>query len=210
MLADFLAATATPTPMPAAVHDAYDWWSDIWLPAVVGFGSVFIAFVAVRVARRSNRLASAATKAAERSNAIAKRSLAHEEQQAKRARDESKIEERRDYAKRFLGAIDLLADELAADPSSWDTPVGSSKGISNSLKLFGPLIMEAVALGYDNFPEEKSMALLKEASGAPYPISHIQRARAAVRAIVTFWTKDPESVNWTVESFTRIFRQGLN
>lgn len=39
------------------MHDTYDWFTDIWLPALVGVGLIAVGLIAARVARQSNNLA---------------------------------------------------------------------------------------------------------------------------------------------------------
>ncbi len=145
MLADFLAATATSPPTPAVVHDAYDWWSDIWLPAIVGAGSIAAAAAAVFIARRSNKFAAVstraaerATEAAERANQLAAQALEHEQEQANRTAEIVEAERRSRFADRVTARFDLFLTEREHETDDY----------SRHVPEIGTLALESIASGW--------------------------------------------------------------
>lgn len=195
MLADLIAATTPPTaPGP---HDAYDWWSDIWLPAVVGLGSLAIAGVAVRVATRSNRLAAAATEAATKSNAIAERAVQADQARADEARAESQRQERRRLGDRYLVHLDELSAEMHSDPTLWERPLEEID--DNALFRMSPVIFEATARGWSDFPSSVAVELVRSAAKAGGGTRRTQLARNAAHTIVNFWIEDPATSDGMIE-----------
>lgn len=195
MLADLIAATATPAPLPANAHDAYDWWSDIWLPALVGVGSIAAAGVAIMVAARSNRLARAATKAAERSNAIARRALEHEQRQAKEAEARLERDRRAAFSDRVLARFDTFVDQLERrDPEA-----------RRSLADIGALNMEVVENGWPELQlnDWAGWVLdIEPTEGRDRGIK-IRRLRHALHAVMSAWVREPAAVGTAAEHFEK-------
>lgn len=179
-------ATPTPSPSPSSTHDAYDWWSDIWLPLLVGAGSVFIAAVAVRLASRSNRLAAAATQAAERSNAIAKRAIELEDKRAQRAQEREDRLERQAFADRYLRGVQEVVDELAADPHWWDR---ARPDPSPQLGRLSALRYEAIVLRYFDFPGAEAMDFIQVAGSAHVGHGIVMSAYSYAHALVNKWAR---------------------
>lgn len=198
MLADLAAATTLTA--PATGHDAYQWFSDIWLPAGVGVGSLLIAGIAVAVAARSNRLARAATRAAERSNAIAKRTLVHEERQAARAGEIEALNGRREYAARWLLVIDALIEDARRDPSYWTRPIEEAD--LTSMARVGPMLMEGSARWYHDFPNNETVQMVKNAAKAGGDDLRLLHAKTNAHALVDFWAQDPDRNKWAVAYYT--------
>ena len=51
-------ATSTPGVSPAPAHDAFEWWAQIWIPALLGVATVGVSVVALWVSHRASVLAS--------------------------------------------------------------------------------------------------------------------------------------------------------
>lgn len=198
MLADLIAASTAPTaPGP---HDAYDWWSDIWLPALVGVGSIAVAAVAIVIAHRSNRLAHAATKAAERSNAIARR--ASDDERKRRIREEKNEAraERQAFADRWMIPLRKLADQLENDPGFWSTPHPST---NSWLREAGPLMMEQGPRGYNDFPDEMAVSVIQRAGSASLGPTIVVQAFSSANALVQAWVHDPAGVKFWIDYYDK-------
>ncbi len=206
MLDDFIAsATATPTPIPLSAHDAYDWWSDIWLPGVIGVGSVGAAAVAVFISWRSNRLTLASTQAAERasaaaeaSNELARASLEHERSQAKASAEQAEEERRQRFADRVLPHVDALCEayEHGADAIPHIRAVGTSalEGVANRW----------LELDLNKWTSWASGVRLAD------PEDHARYhsdVRQAIHTMMAAWVRDPDLLAGNVAFFKKRFKE---
>lgn len=197
MLADLIAASATPTPMPASAHDPYDWWSDIWLPGLVGFGSVAAAAAAVLVAWRSNRVAQRATAAAERSNELAHQALAHERAQAKLTAERVEAEARTRFAERVNARFEsfYLLQESEADAD-------------REVAEISTLTFEAIANGWSDLKLTEWVQFSMRA--VPTHIEerrdYFDDHRTALRTIMAAWVRNPADLNSDRDYFMEALR----
>lgn len=207
MLDDFIAsATATPTPMPFSPHDAYDWWSDIWLPALVGFGSVGAAAAAVIVAWRSARVAETsaeaaqrATAAAERSNELTHQALTHEREQAKLAAERVEAEARA----RFADRVNARFDEF------FEAKVTRSTQVNQQISEIGTLSLESVANGWNplGLNDWVQFALRVDLDDPVRRRQYFDRHRQAVHTTMVAWAKDPRKLALNRRYFERKLRE---
>ncbi|WP_413600832.1 hypothetical protein [Curtobacterium sp. Curtsp57] len=193
MFADLIAATAAPTPNVQIARDAYDWWSDIWLPALTAVASLAVSAVAVGIARRSNKFAQAATKAAERSNAIARAAARQEDLRVEREAARVLREERSAFAKRFLRAIDRLSGELHAEPMLWSMPMDEIG--DNALYDIGPMLFEAAVRRWEQTPFDAAVQFIRDGAKAGGGARHTQIARNAAHSLVWYWAEDPARID---------------
>lgn len=203
MLADL--AAASPLPVPADTHSAYEWWSDIWLPAIVGLGSVAAAAAAVFVARRSNKFAAVSTRAAERATAAAERAnelaaqaLDHEREQASRNAEVTERQRRSDFADRVTARFDLFLE--ARERRVVDGP-------ARHIPEIGTLALESIANGWDlNLNKWVTETIRLDPSELDQRRVYHSDISQAIHTTMAAWARDPDSYDWN----RRFFKKKLN
>jgi hypothetical protein len=203
VLAELIAATPSPAPPPSGGHSLYDWFSDIWLPAVVGASSVAVAVFAVLVARRSNRLSAASTKAAERSNALARRALAHDEARAREEDRQLGQAAREIFAGRAMDALDELARQIEQ---------GDHAAAIRGHDQVTLLQMEAMSRGFKAAPIATAVRWITDVQQDHGKISRpdaFLKAKQSYHAGLSAWVTDPDSSRPTELVLGQILKQQL-
>jgi hypothetical protein len=197
VLADFLAAAATPAPTLGTTHDSYSWWSDIWLPGLVGLGSVAAAAAAVLVAWRSNRVAQRATAAAERSNELAHQALAHERAQAKLTAERVEAEARAQFAERVNTRFEAfyLLQESESDSEREVVEIST-------------LTFEAIANGWSDLDlsDWLEFSLRAVPTRSDKRREYFDDHRTALRTIMAVWVRNPEELRSDRDYFMESLR----
>lgn len=98
---------------------------------------------------------------------------------------------------RFLVHVDELSAEMHDDPELWTKPLDDVT--DNALFRMSPVIFEATARGWSDFPSSVAVELVRSASKAGGGTRRTQLARNAAHTVVNFWIEDPETADGMIE-----------